>query len=489
MIVTMTACLLTMIALVARKQQALALSTGCAGKNHLRTVLKASTRKGHDENNARPPEETLSGSLHDFRELRGPDLLSRTGDFDRWRELRVAHKLWPYARSIERAPKPICDIRDSTGRLFQGGVNFASQDYLGLASHPAIKEVAKTTIEACGVHSAGSAALLGNTRSSLALAKSISELVGMEHTLLFPTGWAAGYGVIRGLVRAPDHVVLDIFTHNCLQEGARAAGGKIHVYRHLDLESLGKLLTRIRRDDPDNGILVVTESLFSMDSDTPDIAAMQSLCNEFNATLLVDVAHDLGNLGEDGTGHLGMQGMLGKVDMVMGSFSKTFSSNGGFVSCNSSEVKEYLQYYSCSSTFSNAMSPVQAATVLKAVDIAKSDEGDRLRLSLLKNVQYLRSELERVPGLEVLGVPSAIVAVKVGDSMALARMVSEKLSSRGAIANLVEYPAVAKDSTRFRLQVMAGHTKADVDEFVTHLESALKEASLEYESYRRSEEE
>ncbi len=427
------------------------------------------------------PLETLTGSLREFRDPRGPDLFARVKDFYRWQDLRRSHGLWPYSKSTEDAPKPTCSAKDDAGRAFHG-VNFASQDYLGLASHPAIKTAAKAAIDEYGVHSAGSGAFLGNTRYSLALERTISDFLRMEHTMLYPTGWAAGYGAIRALIRAEDHVVIDGLAHNCLQDGAVAATRNIHLHGHLNLQSVRRHLNRIRTRDKENGILVITEGLFSMDSDTPDIAAMQDLCREFNARLLVDVAHDLGNIGEDGTGHVGLQAMLGKVDMVMGSFSKTFASNGGFVSCHAPEVKEYLRYFGSSGTFSNALSPVQAATVLKAFDIVTSSEGRTLRSALMKNVLYLRSELKRL-GLEVVGDPSAIVSAKVGDE-ALARMVSEKLPSLGVVANLVEFPAVAKGSARFRLQVMANHTRTNIDELIGRLYSALDEVQPSYQAYR-----
>src|SRR5262249_58029596 len=129
---------------------------------------------------------------------------------------------------------------------------------------------------------------------------------------------------------------------------------------------------------------------------TPDIGAMQDLCRQYDATLMVDVAHDLGNIGEDGTGHIGLQQMLGRVDLVMGSFSKTFASNGGFVATNSPAVKEYLRYFGSSGTFSNALSPVQSAIVLKAFEIVKSEEGRALRLALMKNVIHLPDALSRL---------------------------------------------------------------------------------------------
>jgi glycine C-acetyltransferase len=427
------------------------------------------------------PLETLTGSLREFRDPHGVDLFARVRDFYRWQDLRRTHGLWPYSKSTDEAPKAACTARDDRGRAFRG-VNFASQDYLSLASHPAIKDAAKAAIDEYGVHSAGSAAFLGNTRYSLALERTISGFLKYEHTLLYPTGWAAGYGVIRGLIRADDHVVIDGLAHNCLQDGAIAATRNIHLHGHLNLQSVRRHLNRIRARDKENGILVITEGLFSMDSDTPDIAAMQDLCREYKATLLVDVAHDLGNIGEDGTGHVGLQQMLGKVDIVMGSFSKTFASNGGFVACNSPEVKEYLRYFGSSGTFSNALSPVQAATVLKAFEIVKSDEGRNLRSALMRNVLYLRGELKRI-GMEVIGNPSAIVSAKLGDE-ALARMVSQKLPALGVVANLVEFPAVAKGSARFRLQVMANHTKSHIDDLIGRLYSALDDVRPDYQAYR-----
>jgi glycine C-acetyltransferase len=427
------------------------------------------------------PLESLTGSLREFRDPRGSDLFERVEGFYRWQDGRRQQGFWPYSKSTEKAPLNMCAARDDAGRPFEG-VNFASQDYLSLSSHPAIKQAAKEAVEECGVHSAGSAAFLGNTRYSLQLQRTISEFLKMEHTVLYPTGWAAGYGLIRGLIRAEDHVVMDGLAHNCLQDGAIAATRNIHLHGHLNLVSVRRHLNRIRTRDKDNGILVITEGLFSMDSDTPDIAAMQDLCREYNAKLMVDVAHDLGNIGEDGTGHIGLQQMLGKVDIVMGSFSKTFASNGGFVCINSPAVREYLRYFGSSGTFSNALSPVQSAIVLKAFDIVKSEEGRDLRASLMRNVLHLRSELERM-GLEVIGNPSAIVSAKVGDE-ALARMVSQRLPELGVVANLVEFPAVAKGSARFRLQVMAKHTRENIDALIARLKVALMAAQGSYQAYR-----
>ena len=427
------------------------------------------------------PALALTGSMRDFRDLRGKDLIARVGNFYEWQRLRRNQGLWPYSKATEQAPLAVTAARDDSGLRFSG-LNFATQDYLGLSSDPEIKEVAKAVVDEYGVHSAGSSALAGNTKYSLRLEQTISEFLNLEHTVLYPTGWAAGYGVIKGLVRPNDHVVLDGLAHACLQEGAYSSTSNVHLHGHLNVDSVRRHLKRIRAKDAENGIMVVTESLFSMDSDSPDLRTMQELCREYDATLMVDVAHDLGAMGQSGRGFIGMQGMSGQIDIVMGSFSKTFASNGGFVACNSPAVKQYLKFYGCSATFSNALSPVQAATVTKAFEIVKSEKGEQLRWKLLKRVVQMRDALTAV-GLSVIGDPSAIVPVLVGDE-ALARMVSRRLPELEVIANLVEYPAVAKGNARFRLQMMPTHTEENVMELAARLRAAVDLTQPEYEEYR-----
>ena len=435
-----------------------------------------------DITNGRIPLAALTGSMRDFRIPGGADLLRRTEGFFKWQDLRRKNSLWPFSRATEDGPGTVCQAQDDSGNRMRG-VNFASQDYLSLSSHPAVKSAAKETIDRCGVHSAGSPALVGNTSHSVALERKIADFLKMEEAVLYPTGWAAGFGIIKGLVRSADHVVMDMLSHSCLQEGAHAATANIHLFRHLDNEYCRNILTKIRSKDKENGILVVTEGLFSMDSDTPDLAALQRLCHEFNATLVVDVAHDLGCLGEDGRGHIGMQNMLGKTDLVMGSFSKTFASNGGFVACKSRAVKEYLRFYSAPATFSNALSPAQAATVLKAFEIVDSAEGRALRAALKANVLNLRQEL-READLDYYGDPSAIVCVKMGTE-GLARLVSKQLVELGLIANLVEFPAVPKGAARIRMQVMANHSAQNIAQAVQVLKTARQQAELELEGIKQ----
>jgi len=416
------------------------------------------------------PEYALQASMRDFRVPTGPNLLERIEGFYFWQDTRRRAGVWPFSRATEKGPASSCAVRDDQGVLTEG-VNFASQDYLSLSSHPLVITASCRAALEYGVHSAGSPVLVGNTASSVELERRLADFLGMKEVVLYSTGWSAGFGVIKGLVRSHDYVVMDALAHSCLQTGASAATNNVVLFRHLDTEHCRQRLATIRAKDAQAGIMLVTESLFSMNSDTPDLAAMQALAKEFGATLVVDVAHDLGNLGPGGTGHIGMQGMHGKIDLVMGSFSKTFGSNGGFVASNSREVREYLKFYSPSCTFSNALSPIQVATITKSLDIVRSPEGQALREKLMRNITSLRRHLN-VLGLEVYGDPSAIVCVKTGDE-ALARMTARELPDLGLISNLVEFPAVAKGEARFRLQVMAHHTETQIVAAAQRMRTAM----------------
>jgi 7-keto-8-aminopelargonate synthetase-like enzyme len=423
-----------------------------------------------------PLQGPLHGTTRDFRDPSGPDLLARTQAFEDWRRQRADHGYWPFSRALHDAPATETHITDAAGRS-AAGVNFASQDYLSLATSETLKQAAIAAIQQFGVHSAGSSAVLGNTAISLALEAELAAFLKMEHVTLFPTGWAAGYGVTKGLIRPNDYVLLDALAHNCLMEGANAATRNVSLFRHLDHGHLRQLLARIRARDQDNAILVITEGLFSMDSDVPDITATRAACDEFGATLVVDVAHDLGAMGPGGTGMLGAQGCLGSVDLVMGSFSKTFGSNGGFVASRKLAVKQFLKVYSPPNTFSNALSPAQAATVRAALAVVRSGEGERLRQQLMANILALRSELQD-RALSVLGAPSPIVPVLLGNE-ALTRCAARLLPERGVLANLVEFPAVPAGRARFRLQVMAGHSLDQARQAARGVAAAVANAQIE----------
>jgi glycine C-acetyltransferase len=415
----------------------------------------------------------LSRNFAEFAAPRGRDLLGRTADYASWVELRREAGLWPYVRALESAPVPDASTTDETGRPLPGK-NFGSQDYLSLGAHPDVREAALAALAEFGPHSASSAMLQGNTRLSRKLERDLSEFLQTDHVLLFPTGWAAGFGSIVGLIRPYDYVVLDKLAHACLQAGAYAATQKVVRNEHIDTGSVREKLTEIRAADADAGILVVTEGLYSLDSDSPDLEKVQEVCHEFGAFLMVDVAHDLGEQGPNGTGQIGIQQLLGKIDLVMGSFSKTFASNGGFLATNSPPVTDFVRLFGNAATFSNALSPMQTAIVARALEIVRSDEGDRLRETLLRGVNAVRSDFSK-EGIECLGSPSAIVMVPVGDE-AVGRVAARILGERGVLVNFFEFPAVPVGAARFRLQMQAAHSEEQVRQVAPVIAEGIRDA-------------
>lgn len=344
------------------------------------------------------------------------------------------------------------------------GLNFGSQDYLSLNVHQAVHAAAKRAIDEQGVHSAGSAILSGITDSALALESELADFVQMADVTIFPIGWAAGFGLITSLVRPDDHVVIDFLAHACLRQGAASATKNVHPMPHLSLTHVERCLKRIRATDAKNGILVVTETLFSMDSDVPDLVALQDICRSYGATLFVDAAHDLGAIAPEGRGFLELQGLLGRVDIMMGAFSKSFAANGGFIASNEPALKIRLRTGCGPSTFTNASSPVQVAVVRAALQVIRSKEGAERRRRLFNNAIYIRDRLT-ASGFDVLGEPSAIVPVILGDQ-AVSRLMTKYAVEHGVYVNLAEYPAVARNACRWRLQIMADHEKRHLDRFV-----------------------
>jgi 7-keto-8-aminopelargonate synthetase-like enzyme len=406
------------------------------------------------------------------------NLLERWEQPGIWWEERVDHKIDPYQKYSTTRVSNFIEGAHRDGTPFKGH-NFASQDYLSLASHPDLVKAAIGAIETYGLHSAGSAALMGNTALSVALEKRLAAFLEFDDVVVFPIGWAAGYGAVKTLVKPHDHVVIDILAHACLQEAARDATDNVHVHSHMNVRAVESRLARIRREDETCGILVVTETLFSMDSDFPDVAALQAVCHQYNATLLVDCAHDLGALGQNGRGKLEDFGLVGKVDILVGAFSKSFASMGGFVATNNKGFRFGLRGQCGPSTFTNAMSPVQAATILAALDLIESEEGRMRRDRLMHNSLRLRAGLEEA-GFEVLGKPSAVVPMLIGDIL-LARLMTRYAVEFGGIVNLVEHPAVARNACRWRLQVMADHTDEQIDEMVVIAEKAREMAEMHIE--------
>ncbi len=402
------------------------------------------------------PEAALTGHAGLFVKGKGPDLLERPSEYYAWYQARSGAGLWPFSRRFEGPIGPQARTRSEDGALAEG-LNFAAHDYLSLSAHPAVIEAAHRAIRDYGTIAGGSPILAGNTTLSRQLEEEVSRLTGMDHVLLFTSGWTAGFSAITALVRDHDHIVMDVYSHASLQQGAAAATKKIARFRHCDSVSAERQVRKAREADPEGGILVITETLFSMDSDSPRVADLQKVCDDYGATLLVDCAHDLGAMGVGGRGRLGLERMIGKVDLIIGCFSKTFATNGGFLAARSEKVRQYVRAFGGPHLFSTGLSPIQTSVALAALQVSASSEGDELRRRMMDAAVTLRTELT-ARGLTCLGEPSALVPVLVGEED-VGRVACALAFEQNLLCNLIEYPAVAVGMSRFRLQVQSLHTR------------------------------
>ncbi len=414
----------------------------------------------------------LNGSLLHYVRQNGTGASERTRPYYEWSTHRSFHQVFPYQRTAESKVGRELSLAGDNGRVT---INFSSQDYLGLAQDGRMMEAAMRGARDFGVHSAGSPAFCGSTRVLRELESVIAEVIGAQEVVVYPTGWAAGYGVPVALIRGDDLILMDALSHNCIQEGARASTAEVKKFRHNDLQELEVFLAEARKASANRGIFVLVESLYSMDSDCPDLAALLDLCEQYEAISILDVAHDFGSMGAAGKGLL--ESIPGRLpDVVLGSFSKTFAANGGF-SAASPQVVNYLRYHSPTNLFSNAISPMQTCVAKEAFDITFSREGDTLRTTLMERVLHLRAGM-KTAGLHVHGEPSPICPVFVGDE-ALARLTSKHVFDLGMVANLVEFPAVARGKARFRFQLMATHEPEDLDRAVAIMLEGKNRAMVE----------
>lgn len=407
--------------------------------------------------------DVLDGVSSDYFDARNPNLLDRWQPMADWLALRLASGVDPHCKVSATRIGPRIRAFDRAGKRLNG-VNLASQDYLGLSSHPHVIAAATDAVLQYGVHSGGPAASAGLTALATELEARIARFLGVGDATMFPTGRNAAHDAIRTLARAGDHILIDSHAGVGLHEAAAAATTRVHRIEHCSADAFERRLFRLKKNDPGAGILIVTESTFGLDGDAPDLAALQALAWEFGATLLVDAAHDLGALGPTGKGEMELQGMLGKIDVLTGCLSRVFATSGGFVASSHPALKLALRLGADVSVDCNAISPVQAAAALAAFDIVESVEGAYRRDRLFANAVRLRDGLI-AEGFEVIGRPGPAVAARLGGS-ALARRLTAAVLSAGGIVNLVEEPVVAKNDCRWQLLAMADHSANDIDEFV-----------------------
>lgn len=368
----------------------------------------------------------------------------------------MAAGLYPYFRPITSA--------QGTEVMLDGRrvLMFGSNSYMGLTDHPKVKEAAEAAIRTYGTGCAGSRFLNGTLDIHLALEAKLAGFVHKEEALVYSTGFQVNQGVIACLVGRDDVVLLDKLDHASIVEGARLSGGSLVRFRHNDMSSLEKALEGC---PPSAGTLIVVDGVFSMDGDVANLPAMVELATRFDALVMVDDAHGIGVLGDQGRGTAAHFGLTDRVDLIMGTFSKSLASLGGFVAADAATIK-YLKHNSRALIFSASMPPSNAAAVMAALDIIQA-EPDRIR-ALWANTHRMADGL-RAMGYSLGRSTTPILPVEIGDHLACFKA-CRQLQDAGVFVNPVVAPAVEPGHALLRVSLMATHTFAQIDRALEQFE-------------------
>ncbi len=349
-------------------------------------------------------------------------------------------------------------------------IMMGSNNYLGLADHPKVIEAASNAIKKYGLGTASAPMLSGTFNLHKELEERLADFIGKEEVLVFPSGYSASVGSISGLISSKDFVVVDRLSHASLIDGCLMSGVKFRTFKHNNVDSLDQVLNRNK--DYENKLIVV-EGVYSMEGDTSPLSDIYEIAIKHNAKILIDEAHSLGVLGENGSGLTSECNLKGKIDYVLGTFSKSLGQMGGFVG-SSKEVINYLRAYGRSYFFSASPPPVIIASVMQALELIIK-EPER-RAMLWDNINYFKENLISL-GFNLLNSNSAIIPIFIGDELILRKM-SKRLHEENIYINPIPYPATPRNQTVFRASIMATHTRDDLDRTIEALEIVGKEFQI-----------
>ena len=359
--------------------------------------------------------------------------------------------LWRELREIELAQATRITI---AGREL---VNFSSNDYLGLAAHPALGQAAREALERFGIGSGASRLICGSLQPHHELEAALAKWQEAEAALVFSSGFAAAQGVLTSLLGQGDVVILDKKAHASMIDAARLSDATLRVFRHNDLENLEKLLQWAA--DQGGRVLVATESVFSMDGDRAPLAGIVELKERYGAWLMLDEAHAVGLYGPLGQGLAAADGMGGRIEIRMGALGKAVGTAGGFI-CGSRQLVDLLVNKARSFIFSTAPSPAVSAAARAGVELIQSAEGEALRGQLWQCVEELRCGVEAL-GWKKPAEASAILPLIVGGE-AKALAVMERLREAGFFIPAIRYPTVPHNEARLRVTLSSSHSSGDI---------------------------
>jgi 8-amino-7-oxononanoate synthase len=343
-------------------------------------------------------------------------------------------------------------------------INFSSNDYLGLANDPRLRKAATSAIDEFGVGAGASRLITGNLSPHLRLERSLAKWKGTEAALCFSSGYAAALGTIPALVAKNDVVLLDKLCHASLIDGARLSGAVLRVFPHNHLAKLESHLEWARREHPAKRVLVITESVFSMDGDHAPLRQLVELKKRFGALLMLDEAHAIGVIGPNGRGLAAEENVSEEIDVQMGTLSKALGTSGGYI-CGPRTLIDWLINRARSFIYSTAQPPAIAAAALAAVNFLASPGGEERRLLLWERIRLMEQLLPRAGAKgEDVAASSAIFPLIVGDEKA-ALDLAAGLRGDGFLVPAIRYPTVAKGAARLRITVTAAHKASQIEAF------------------------
>ncbi|NCD72042.1 serine palmitoyltransferase [Mucilaginibacter agri] len=347
---------------------------------------------------------------------------------------------------------------------------FGSNSYLGLTNHPAIKEASKKAIDKYGTGCAGSRFLNGTLDIHIELEDRLAAYVGKEAAVLFSTGFQVNLGVLSSITGRNDYLILDEYDHASIIDGSRLSFSRVIKYAHNDMQDLRRKLSLL----PEEAVkLIAVDGIFSMEGDIVKLPELVQIAEEFGANIMVDDAHSLGVIGDKGAGTASHFGLTDDVDLIMGTFSKSFASLGGFIAADHATI-DYLKHRARSLMFSASMTPASVASVIAALDIIEA-EPERIT-KLWDNTNYAM-KLLLDEGFDLGPTESPILPIYIRDNEKT-YMVTKQLQNQGVFVNPVVSPAVPSDSSLLRFSLMATHTFSQIDEAIEKISKACKEVGV-----------
>ncbi len=415
------------------------------------------------------------------------DVFEKTRRHERLEQLQAARDadLLPYFRRLESAAAPVVTM-EGAERIMLG-----SNNYLGLTSDERVMQGARDALERYGTGLTGSRLLNGTIDLHLELEAEIAEWMGTEEALVTSTGHGANLTALGTLLGVGDTVIADSGDHASILDGCLLSRAKLRPFRHNRLDKLAKQLERAAQEE--SGVLVVVDGVFSMEGDIAPLHEIVTLCGEYGARLMVDEAHGAGVLGARGAGTAELFGVEDKVDLRMGTFSKSLASCGGFLA-GSHEVIDFLRIQSRAFLFTASAVPAAVGAALAALRIVRSDEGPALFAQVLDNARYLRDGLHAL-GFEVVepqplpdggDAVTTIVPVVVGDDWK-AVLLWRALYDAGVYVNVALHPAVPPAGALLRTSVMATHDRATLDRALAAFASVKRAFEAEHGRLPRGE--